>query len=138
LRTKKRFGGSGQNLARILLVQKNRANRVFPNGADAMGQQEPAFVQLDGRSAIAQLHEFPSEFGLQDDLATFPCVEIIGIKQIEILIVLPADHCVMAVDLAREQRHPLVARRQATERRQAEGYEVGGLDQFGSYGSAAI
>ena len=37
-------------------------------------------------------------------------VQIVGIDQIEVLVVLPRDHRIFAVDLARKQRHALVAR----------------------------
>jgi hypothetical protein len=46
--TNKRFAGPGKNLRRILLVQQDRSDGIFPHGPDAMCQQQPAFVQLYG------------------------------------------------------------------------------------------
>ena len=48
-----------ENLGWIVLVEKNRADRIFPDRTDAVGQQQPAFVELDRRPAIADLHELP-------------------------------------------------------------------------------
>ena len=51
-------------------------------------------------------------------------VERVGREQEEVLAVLPADHHVLAADLAREQRHALVARGAAGHRHQIERAEV--------------
>ena len=56
----------------------------------------------------------------------------------EVLVVLPPDHRVAAVDLAREQTHSLVARGRSAERRHAERSEVGRLEQLGPNRPAAV
>ena len=48
----------------------------------------------------------------------------------EVLAVLAREHHVLPADLAREQRHALVLRGAAVERRDREGDEVVGLDQL--------
>ena len=103
-----------------------------------MGQQQPALVELDRRPAIADLHELPRELRLQDRNAAIPGMQVGRIDEIEVLVVLPADHGVLAVDLPGEQGHALVPCGGSPQGRHAKGYEIGGLDQLGSYRGAAI
>ena len=56
----------GQNPRRISFVQQNGANGIFADGSDAVGKQQPAFVEIDRRTAIADLHELPVNLRLQD------------------------------------------------------------------------
>ncbi len=67
---------------------------------------------------------------LQDRLTAFPSVEVVGIDQIKVLVILSRYHGVPAVDFTREQRHALVARGCAVQRRHSKREEVAGLDQF--------
>src|SRR5437588_5185915 len=94
----KRLTRSGKNFGGVLLVEKNRADRILSDGPDAVSQQQPPLVNLDRRSAIAHLHEFPREHGLQNEPAAIPGVDIVGIEQIKVFVVLPPDHCVTAID----------------------------------------
>ena len=64
--------------------------------------------------------------------------QIIRVNQIKILVILPRDHRVFAIDLARKQRHTLVASRVAIQCRQAKRNEVGRLDEFRSDRPSAI
>ena len=102
--------GSREHLGGIALVEQHGADRIFPDRTDAVGEQQPAFVQFDRRAAIADLHEFPGKLRLQNRLAAVPGVQVVGIDEVEVLVVLPADHGVSAVDLAGEQGHALVSR----------------------------
>ena len=54
-----------QHLRWIILVEQNRADRVFAYRPDAVRQKQPPFIQLDGRSAIADLDELPRKRRLQ-------------------------------------------------------------------------
>ena len=54
-----RFARSCEHLRGIHLVEECRADRIFPHRADAVRQQQPAFVELDRRSAIADLDQLP-------------------------------------------------------------------------------
>ncbi len=54
-----RLSGSCENLGGIALVEERRAYRIFPDRPDAMGEQQPAFIEFDRRAAIADLYEFP-------------------------------------------------------------------------------
>ena len=113
-----------------MLVKQCCADRVFPDRADTVRQHQPALLQFDRRSAVADLHELPRELRLQDRLTAFPPVEVVGIDQIEVFVILSRDHGVLAVDPAREERHALVARGSAVQGRHPERQKVAGLDQF--------
>ena len=110
----------------------------FLTGPTPCVSKQPAVVQLDGRAAIADLHELPRILGLKNGSTAVPCVKIVGIDQIKILVVLPADHRIAAVDLSREQSHALVARRRSAERRHPERSEIRGCEQLGANRPAAI
>ncbi len=71
-----------------------------------------------------------AKLGLQDRLATFPCVQVFRLEQVQVFVVLPADHRVSAIQLAWEQRHSLVATGGTAERRHAKRQEILGFDQL--------
>jgi hypothetical protein len=97
-----RFAQAAEHFRWILFVEQRRPDRIFSHRTDAVCQQQPAFIEFDRRSAIADLHELPGIARLQDWLATVPGVEIVGIDQIEIFVVLSRDHRIFAIDLLRE------------------------------------
>ena len=103
-----------------------------------MRQQQPAFVEFDGRAAVSDLKEFPRIRGLKNTLTAIPCVEVVRVDQMEVFVVLPSDHRVAAIDLTREQTHALVARCCSTHGRHAERSEVRRLQQFGPNAPAAV
>src|SRR3546814_5814301 len=107
-------------------------------GADAMGEEQPAFVEFDGRAAIADLDELPRIFGLHDHLAEAPFVEVVRQDEVQALIVVARDHRIAPADLSRKKRHPLVVRRSALERCQMECHEVPGFDQLRPYAASAV
>jgi hypothetical protein len=72
-----------------------------------VGEQQPAFVKFDRRSAIADLHEFPGKLGFQDRRSAIPAIQIVRIDEIKILVVLPRNHGELAVDLSRNSAMPL-------------------------------
>ena len=78
--------------------------------AHAVSEDEPAFVDFDRRPAIAKLDELPGVSRSKELLAFIPFVKIIGRKQPDILLVLPAQHQVPPANLAREKRHALSGR----------------------------
>ena len=69
---------SCKNTGRVVFVQQHCTNRIFSNSADAMGQQQPSLVDLDGWSAIANLHKLPRVFRFEQKLAVAPIAEIVG------------------------------------------------------------
>src|SRR3546814_4064096 len=78
-------------------------------GADAMGEEQPAFVEFDGRAAISDLDELPRIFGLHDHLAEAPFVEVVRQDEVQALIVVARDHRIAPADLSRKKRseeHP--------------------------------
>src|SRR5436190_10462429 len=113
LGTNQRLTRAGENLRGILLVQEDRADRILSYRADTVCQQQPAVVELDRRSTAADLHEFPRILGLKDGAPALPRDEIVGKDEIKVLVVLPSDHRIPAIDLARKQSHALVARRRS-------------------------
>jgi len=64
-------------LCGVVAVQQRRADAVAAHRADAVGQQEPAGVGLDGRAAIADLHELPWELRLLDHLGLVPDQDVV-------------------------------------------------------------
>src|ERR1700726_4561539 len=71
-------------------------------------------------------------------MTVLPSVKIIGIDQIEVLVVLPADHRIAAVDFPWKQSHPLVARRRSGEWCQPERSKIRRFEQLGADRPAAI
>jgi len=92
-----RSDGSGRNngsrarqhLGGVALVEQRRADRVFADRADAVHHEQPTFIELDRRSAVADLHELPGKLRLQDSLTIVPSVKVVRIDQIQILVILP-------------------------------------------------
>ena len=127
-----------QHLGRIVLVEQSRADRIFAHRPDAVGEKQPALVRLDGRAAIADLHQLPWENRGQDLLALVPMRQRVGLEQEQVLAVLPPDHHILPADLAGEERHALVARRRSGHRHQVERAEIAGPHQFGLDARAVI
>src|SRR5690349_7562777 len=73
-----------------------------------MREDQPAFGSFDGRTAIADLHEFPWKPGFGQKSGGMPEMQVIAIHDEQILIVLAGEHRVLAVDFAREESHALV------------------------------
>src|SRR3546814_9251422 len=82
-----RYARAPEHARGIVLVEQNRADRIMAYGADAMGEEQPAFVEFDGRAAIADLDELPRIFGLHDHLAEAPFVEVVRQDEVQALIV---------------------------------------------------
>src|SRR5438067_5277295 len=131
LRTNQRLTRAGENLRGILLVQDDRADRILSYRADAVCQQQPAVVELDRRSAAADLHEFPRILWLKDGATALPCAKIVGKDEIEVLVVLSSDHGIAAIDLARKKSHAFVARRRSGEWDHSERCEIRRFEQLG-------
>src|SRR3546814_13264183 len=102
-----------------------------------MGQQRPAFVNLDGCPAITDLDHLPRVFGLQKKLALIPARELVGPDEIQVLAVLPPDHRIAAAHLARKQRHALVAGRRSAHWNKLETPEIARPHDFGQIGRAS-
>jgi hypothetical protein len=45
--TDQRLSGLCENLGGIALVEESRSYRIYPDRTDAMGEQEPAFIEFD-------------------------------------------------------------------------------------------
>ena len=115
-----RLDRARQDFRRFVLVQQYRADRIFAHRPNPVGQHQPALIDLDRASAIADLDEFPRIFGLHQQAALIPRQQIVGLDQEQVLTVLAAEHMIVPANLAREQRHALVDRGTALERDQVE------------------
>src|SRR5580658_8409923 len=71
-------------------------------------------------------------------MTIFPCVKIVGIDQIEVLVVLPPDHRIAAIDFSWKQSHSLITRRRSGEWCQPKRSKVRRFEQFRADRSAAI
>src|SRR3546814_11921585 len=90
-----------------------------------MGEEKPARIALDRASAIAHLDKLPGKFGAHKDRPfPVPARQRAGSEQADILAVLPPDHHISSIDLAREQSHALVPRGLSAKRREQEACEV--------------
>src|SRR3546814_11980558 len=111
-----RYARAPEHARGIVLVEQNRADRIMAYGADAMGEEQPAFVEFDGRAAIADLDELPRIFGLNDYLDEAPFVEVVRQDAVPALIVVARDHCIAPASLSRNPSPPLVVRRHSLVR----------------------
>jgi len=93
-------GGSSGSFAAAegCLVEQYRSDGIFSHRPDTVGKHQPALIEFDRRAAIADLDELPREFRLQDSEATIPGVQVVRVDEIQVLIVLPRDHGVVAAD----------------------------------------
>src|SRR3546814_2572715 len=98
-----------------------------------MGEEKPARIALDRASAIAHLDKLPGKFGAHKDRPFLvPARQRVGSEQGDILAVLPPDHHISSIDLAREQSHALVPRAVSGKRRETEACEVARTQQLGT------
>ena len=95
-----------------------------------MGDDQPAVVRLDGRAAVADLEQLPRSARAMQFRDVGPVPDVRRRRQVEVLAIAAGQHHVLPVNPTREQRHPLVLRGGAAERRDAERREVVGLDQL--------
>ena len=72
------------------MAEQARADGVASNDADAVGQDQPSFVDLDWRTAVAQLDELPWEQRFKELISFIPIVRVIRFKQPDIFLILPA------------------------------------------------
>src|SRR6202521_365501 len=110
----------------------------MPYRTNSLCQQQPAVLQLDGRATIANLNEFPRILGLKDGMTTVPCVKVVGMNQMEALVVLPTDHRIAAIDFPWEQSHALIACRRSAEWSHPERSEIRRFQQLRADRPAAI
>ena len=76
--------------------------------------------------------------GAQEHLRVAPVMGIVGEHDEEVLVVLPREHRVAAVDAAGEKRHALVLHGAAIEREHAEMQEVLRLDELRQDGASVV
>ena len=69
--TAKHFGG-------IVAVKKEGADAVLSHRADAVSEDQPSGIGLDGRSAIPHLDQFPGKSRFEEQRAFVPVVDVVG------------------------------------------------------------
>ena len=119
-------------------IEQEGADAVAAHRADAVGDDQPAGLRLDGRAAVADLHELPRLCGPQQLLRVFPVVHVVGKHEVEVLVVLSRDHRVAAVDAAGEERHAFVFHGAPVEREHAEVLEIARLDELRQDDAAVV
>ena len=124
------FFETSDNPGGIIAVEEDGADAVFAHRADAVGEDKPAGIGLDGRAAVAELGEFPGLRRADDDLRLIPEVGMVGEHEVDVDPVLPAEHGVVAVDFPREEGEALVGDGGAVQCAGVEGAEVGGGDNL--------
>ena len=54
---KQRFTEAADYFARIIAIQQERTNAVFPHRTNSVAEYQPAGIRLDRRSAVAKLNQ---------------------------------------------------------------------------------
>ena len=90
---------------------------------------QPGF-RFDGRSAIAELDQFPGEGRPEERFALVPEVDVVGEHQIDVLVVLAGEHGVQSVDLPWKQRYTFVLGGRAVQSSESKEEKIGGLDNL--------
>src|SRR2546430_7726964 len=65
------------------MIRRPPRSTLFPYTTLFRSEQQPALVELDRRAAIADLHEFPREFRLQNRDAAVPGIQVRRIDKID-------------------------------------------------------
>src|SRR6185437_10418192 len=73
---------AAEHSRRVLLVEENRADRILSYRRYGVRQQQPALLELDWRSAIADLDEFPWELWLEKGHTLTPRVQIVRANEV--------------------------------------------------------
>jgi len=108
----------------IFGIEQNRSQGVAAKRPHPMGDHQPSGLGLEGRTAVAELHEFPRAFGLLDPLGLDPEPHIIGHHEVVVLVVLSRQGSVAPVDLSGEEREALVLGATPVDRSDPERDEV--------------
>ena len=96
-RSNKWFDRTRQHFCRVVFIEHARAEAIIANGSDAMADKEPAFVDFDWRTADSGLHEFPGPPRRDDNIACVPIVEIVGLQQLDVFVIVAVEHRIMVV-----------------------------------------
>ena len=108
IRFEQGFSQAADHFGGIVAIEEERADAVLSHGADAVAEDQPACIGLDGGSAVPNLDQFPWESGFEQHLALIPEMDVVGKHQIDVLVVLTGEHGIEAIDLPRENGHAFV------------------------------
>src|ERR1035438_7752967 len=121
------FTQAANHFGRIVKIEQESADRVFSHRADAVAQHQPASLRLNRRPAVPNLNHFPRECRLQKDFRLIPEMDIVGEHEVDVLRVLPGQHCIQSIHLLREKGHPFVLNRRTVQSSKSKKKEVGCL-----------
>jgi hypothetical protein len=93
-----------KNLTRHISLQQFMQG----NDGEAVAQLPPALLRLDGRSAMADLYEFPQLRRHQQQLRRPPELYVVPENQQFVFIFQARQHDVLPVDFAQDRAMPLV------------------------------
>src|SRR5512142_1027883 len=72
VRLDQRLAETADHLARVLAIQKERADAVLSHRPGAVAEDHPPGIGLDGRAAIPELDQLPRKGGSEEQLAFVP------------------------------------------------------------------
>ncbi len=79
------------------LSRQHGTDGVTTHRTYAVRPQQPALIELDRRAAVADLDELPGKPRLQNRNAFIPAIQVVGVDEVEVLVVLPRHHRVGAI-----------------------------------------
>src|SRR5882762_8728305 len=130
VRGKQRFAKAANYARGVVQVEQERAEAIFAHRADAMAQHQPAGFRFNGRTAVADLNEFPRLRRREQDSGVVPEMNVVGEHQQDVLVILAGQHCVTPVYFARKQRHAFVLHRGTVQSDKLEMNKVRGFQEL--------
>ena len=134
----KGFPHSADDLGGIITIEQEGANGILPHRAHSVTEHEPAGFSFNRRTAVSHLDEFPGESWPQNQFLGSPEVQMVGEHQVDVLVVLPAQHRVESLNLPRKERHAFVFDGRAVQRDEFEMQKIGCFEELGLYFFAII
>src|SRR5205807_10133924 len=104
-----RFLKPSDDARRIMQIEQNGADAVFPHRANAMRDDQPASLGLKRRAAVSNLCKLPCSARPQQRLVFMPVVRIVGEHNEEVFIILSGKHRIASIYLSREQSHAFIS-----------------------------
>ena len=124
------FAEATDHFGRIIAIEQKRADAVLSQGADTVAKDQPASLGLNGGAAVAKLDQFPRECRFEEHLALIPAVDGIGKHKIDVLVVLPGEHRIKAIDFPGEDGHSFVFGGRTVQANESKEKKVRGLHQL--------
>src|SRR5690606_16502644 len=97
-----RLGRSSKEPCRIVAIKEAGSDRIVAERADAVGDHQPALVDLQRRAAVADLDELPRPAWSDYRLAPGPMVQFRGTQEQDVLVIVPPEHGILTLNPARK------------------------------------